>query len=48
MTDSLDDDYAAAGFGGILPWGDRPALIVVDVVMAYLDRASPLDRKSVV
>lgn len=38
----LSDDYAAAGFGGRLTAGRRPALVVVDVVMAYLDPASPL------
>ncbi|PTS77332.1 isochorismatase [Sphingomonas sp. HMWF008] len=39
---SLDDTYAAAGFDGHLPFGTRPALLIVDVVMAYLDPASPL------
>lgn len=38
----LDADYVAAGFGGRLPFGDRPALLVVDVCRAYLDPASPL------
>lgn len=38
----LSDDYAAAGFGGRLTPGRRPAVVVVDVVMAYLDSASPL------
>lgn len=38
----LDADYASGGFGGRLPFGDRPALLVVDVVMAYLDPASGL------
>ncbi len=36
------DDYAAAGFGGTLQPGSSPALIVVDVCMAYLDPDSPL------
>jgi maleamate amidohydrolase len=42
---SLEDitsDYARAGFGGSLVFGQRPALVVVDVVMAYLDPDSPL------
>ena len=39
---SLDDTYAAAGFDGHLPFGTHPALLIVDVVMAYLDPASPL------
>lgn len=41
MTD-LTADYAAAGFGGQLPFGQHPALLVVDVCNAYLDPASPL------
>lgn len=43
MTDApLDHDYAAAGFNGSLPFGTAPALLIVDVVMAYIDPASPL------
>ncbi|WP_404480559.1 isochorismatase family protein [Novosphingobium sp. BL-52-GroH] len=38
----LDADYSAAGFGGKLAFGKRAALLIVDVVMAYLDPASPL------
>lgn len=39
---ALEDDYASAGFDGHLPFGTKPALLIVDVVMAYLDPASPL------
>ncbi|MFN3817796.1 isochorismatase family protein [Blastomonas sp.] len=39
---SRDDDYSAAGFGGSLAFGSRPALLIVDVVMAYLAKDSPL------
>jgi maleamate amidohydrolase len=39
---SLDADYQAAGFGGRLAFGEKPALLVIDVVQAYLDKASPL------
>lgn len=42
MTIDLADDYAGAGFGGRLIFGKRPALLIVDVVMAYLDPDSPL------
>jgi maleamate amidohydrolase len=42
MPDDLDQDYAAAGFGGRLAFGKAPALLIVDVVMAYLDPGSPL------
>lgn len=39
---SLDNNYAGAGFDGHLPFGTNPALLIVDVVMAYLDPASAL------
>lgn len=42
MQGDLGQDYAAAGFGGRLVFGTKPALLIVDVVMAYLDPASPL------
>ncbi|HUD95510.1 isochorismatase family protein [Sphingobium sp.] len=42
MQDDLQEDYAAAGFGGRLTFGKRPVLLIVDVVMAYLKPASPL------
>ena len=41
MSD-LDRDYAAGGFGGALRPGARPALLLVDVVMAYLTPGEPL------
>lgn len=41
MTD-LDADYAAAGFDGHLEPGTSPALLVVDLVRAYLEPGSPL------
>ena len=41
MTD-LEDDYRAHGFAGRLGAGERPALLVVDVALAYLDPGSPL------
>ena len=42
MTDSLNDDYQRAGFGGKLAFGKHPALLVVDVVQAYVQPDSPL------
>jgi maleamate amidohydrolase len=42
MTASLQDDYQRAGFGGTLPFGQRPALLVIDVVQAYVQPDSPL------
>lgn len=38
----LGDDYFQAGFGGRLSFGKRPALIIIDVVKAYLEPTSPL------
>ncbi len=38
----LESDYAAHGFAARLGFGSRPALLVVDVAMAYLDPESPL------
>jgi maleamate amidohydrolase len=38
----LEQDYAKAGFHGRLAFGAKPALVIVDVVEAYLDPASPL------
>jgi maleamate amidohydrolase len=38
----LDSDYEHAGFGGRLGWGERPALVVIDVCRAYVDVDSPL------
>lgn len=35
-------DYAEAGFGGSLPWGERPALLLVDFACCYFDETSPL------
>jgi len=38
----LGADYAAAGFGGALGFGERPALILIDMAMAYFEPTSPL------
>ncbi|CAN5919700.1 N-carbamoylsarcosine amidohydrolase [soil metagenome] len=38
----LDADYAQAGFSGQLGFGQRPAVLVVDILRAYLDESSPL------
>jgi nicotinamidase-related amidase len=43
MSDlDLAADYRAAGFGNELGFGQRPALVIIDFVEAYLDPASPL------
>ncbi len=42
MSSSLQDNYAAGGFGLALAPGRRPALLVIDFVRAYLVPGSPL------
>jgi maleamate amidohydrolase len=39
--DDLSANYSGA-FDGHLPFGNRPALLIVDFVMAYLEKSSPL------
>jgi maleamate amidohydrolase len=41
MADDLTENYKGA-FDGHLPFGQRPALIIIDFVMAYLEPGSPL------
>lgn len=41
MSKNLDDNYKVA-FDGHLPFGAHPALLIVDVVIAYLTPGSPL------
>lgn len=38
----LDTDYQRAGFGARLPFGRKPAVVVVDVVQAYVQPGSGL------
>jgi len=42
MSESLHDNYARGGFGQSLAPGQRPALLVIDFVRAYLVEGSPL------
>jgi len=42
LGDDLAEDYTRAGFGGALPLGPRPALVVVDPAKAYTEPSSPL------
>jgi maleamate amidohydrolase len=39
---ALNADYAEAGFGGSVGWGHSPALVIIDMAMAYLVPGSPL------
>ena len=42
MDETLQANYARGGFGKTLVPGQRPALLVIDFVRAYLVRGSPL------
>ena len=42
MSSTLQQSYSGPGWGGTLQPGTRPALIVVDFVLAYLEPGSPL------
>ncbi len=42
MTDDLNTNYQLGGFHGSLDFGKRAALIIIDVVRAYLDPACSL------
>ncbi len=42
MSESLDDNYARAGYHTRQSWGRRPALILVDFARAYFEPDSPL------
>lgn len=47
LNDHRDhDDYVKTGFAGKIGWGDRPALLLVDVCNAYWSEESPLDTGS--
>ena len=39
---ALEEDYAKAGFRGRLGFGARPALVIIDFALAYLEEGSPL------
>jgi maleamate amidohydrolase len=39
---ALEEDYQRAGFGSVLPFGSFPALVVIDVCLAYFQPGSPL------
>jgi len=42
MSESLSENYARGGFGKALQPGQRPALLIIDFVRAYLEPSSPL------
>lgn len=42
VGETLDDNYAKAGYHTRQEWGSRPALLLIDFAVAYFDSASPL------
>ena len=42
MTESLDTNYARAGYHARQSWGRRPALVLIDFANAYFDPGAPL------
>lgn len=42
MSEQVEQNYKRSGFGQSLGFGQRPALLMIDFVMAYLDPDSPL------
>ncbi len=40
MTDDLATNYERAGFSGRLPFGRRPALLLIDIVMVVFTRVT--------
>ncbi len=40
--ETLDSNYARAGYHASQVWGARPALILIDFAHAYFDPAAPL------
>lgn len=42
MSEALEQNYQRSGFGQSLGFGQRPALLVVDFVKAYMEQDSPL------
>jgi nicotinamidase-related amidase len=42
VSESLSENYARGGFGKSLQPGQRPALLIIDFVRAYLELGSPL------
>lgn len=39
---SVRDDPTSAGFGGSFTWGERPAMVIVDLSRGFTDPGSPL------
>lgn len=42
MSETLDTNYARAGYHARQKWGKRPAIMLIDFARAYFDPAAPL------
>lgn len=42
MAETLDQNYANAGYHSPQRWGKRPALVLIDFAVAYFDPSAPL------
>lgn len=42
MPETLDSNYAKAGYHATQSWGTRPALLMIDFAQAYFDKSQPL------
>ena len=40
--ETLDENYARAGYHNRQEWGSKPALILIDFAQAYYEPSSPL------
>ena len=47
MLEDVREFYMSKGFGGRVGFGERPAIIVIDMAKSWLDESSPLGSKAV-
>jgi len=47
MLEDVREFYMSRGFGGRVGFGERPAIIVIDMAKSWLDESSPLGSKAV-
>jgi nicotinamidase-related amidase len=47
MLEDVREFYMSKGFGGRVGFGDRPAIVVIDMAKSWLDESSPLGSKAV-
>jgi nicotinamidase-related amidase len=47
MLEDVREFYMSKGFGGRVGFGERPAIIVIDMAKSWLDESSPLGSRAV-